>query len=98
MVSSGKTPFGKAPVKNVVKKKAKRVSDEIDSVAHVQTIRMLRGQERRTARDVIDLDIVLDSMTSTIEEKSYLCDHRIKKPLKGLLVHTRKEFLYSVVT
>jgi hypothetical protein len=30
---------------------------------------MLRGQERRTARDVIDLDIVLNSMTSTIEEK-----------------------------
>lgn len=29
---------------------------------------MVRGQDR-TARDVIDLDIVLDSMTSTIEEK-----------------------------
>jgi hypothetical protein len=34
LISSGKTPFGKTPVKNVVKKKAKRVSDENDSVAH----------------------------------------------------------------
>ncbi|CAC5419484.1 unnamed protein product [Mytilus coruscus] len=89
---SSDTPARKKSI-NAVKKKVRIVADEPESFNEERTVRMWKGNDRnRTKGDLIDLDIVLETITNTIDERRSGCSDSLgKKALNSLLVYTRKE-------
>ncbi|XP_063444812.1 myosin-11-like [Mytilus trossulus] len=94
---SSDTPARKKSI-NAVKKKVRIVADEPESFNKERTVRMWKGNDRtRTKGDLIDLDIVLETINNTIEEKRSGCaDSLGKKALNSLLVYTRKEITDTI--
>ncbi|XP_076073317.1 uncharacterized protein LOC143044940 isoform X2 [Mytilus galloprovincialis] len=94
---SSDTPARKKSV-NAVKKKVRIVADEPESFNEERTVRMWKGNDRtRTKGDLIDLDIVLETINNTIEERRSGCSDNLgKKALNSLLVYTRKEITDTI--
>ncbi|CAG2246510.1 unnamed protein product [Mytilus edulis] len=94
---SSDTPARKKSV-NAVKKKVRIVADEPESFNEERTVRMWKGNDRtRTKGDLIDLDIVLETINNTIEERRSGCSDSLgKKALNSLLVYTRKEITDTI--
>ncbi|VDI37023.1 Hypothetical predicted protein [Mytilus galloprovincialis] len=94
---SSDTPARKKSV-NAVKKKVRIFADEPESFNEERTVRMWKGNDRtRTKGDLIDLDIVLETINDTIEERRSGCSDSLgKKALNSLLVYTRKEITDTI--
>ncbi|XP_052069364.1 biorientation of chromosomes in cell division protein 1-like 1 isoform X2 [Mytilus californianus] len=94
---SSDTPARKKSI-NAVKKKVRIVADEPESFNEERTVRMWKGNDRnRTKGDLIDLDIVLETITNTIDERRSGCSESLgKKALNSMLVYTRKEITDTI--